>query len=327
MRHLATSLLLLAASGCAAGVAEFRPTERAWGASRQGQEQAIYELNGPDGRAGEAKVWTGGIRKERGSVVADVAIELKNTGPIPLIIDVDSLRLSGVVAGDDVIDDVVPLKTAGNPEVAPRSVGGLRVLFELPGDLSPRDVTEFRLEWTVRIGADAYAQFTPFVRDPTAEGGYGYYDGYAFAPDYWGPGWGLGLGLGWGLGWGWPGYYPYWGVHGHPRHGQPVGRDQPGIAPVAPPRSTRPVVPRGTSGVPPSPTRVVPHMRPSSPAAPAPTVRGAAPASSAPPVVRPMPSSPPQSAPPAARPAPRSAPAPKAEAHAEHDGGGHTQRR
>ncbi len=255
MRRFLYAALVLAA-GCGAQVVQFRPTERVMAESAQGNAEAVYDLVGPQGRAGEAKIWTPGIRKQQGHAVVPVGIEIKNTGLIPISIDPDSLRLAGLKTSKGLTDVSVPTSTlTGATDVAPRSMGDIGLVFTLPGDIDPGDVQEFRVEWTAQIGPETYAQFTPFVQSPEAKGyygdyygsAYGYYDGYwPFVPFY------AGIWLGYPFGgYGCPSWYA-WDCapayyYGGPQHHRPV--------PAAPPPRyvpRRPILPVVAGSPPPA---------------------------------------------------------------------------
>lgn len=159
-----TSLLLLAFAGCAGQRAAFRPTERVLAETSAGLAQAVYDLPRAQGRAGEAKLWTDGIYREGERTIAHVGFEIENTGEVPIVLDLAALRLGEVKTASGTRGELVPTKTTGSAEVKPHSVGIIETFFALPDDTQPRDIEEFRVIWSARIGEERHAEFTPFVR-------------------------------------------------------------------------------------------------------------------------------------------------------------------
>jgi hypothetical protein len=164
------SLLL---GGCAVNRAYFEPTEHARGRTMHGYREAMYELVGPQGRFGEAKVWSRGAYRHDDRTVIQVALELHNTGAKPFDLRAADVVLDPVRADDSVIANVAP---AENSDIvfASGAIGEAAFHFVLPPDVDPGDVHGFRVRWTVRSPEFAYTQNTPFMRERTT-GVYAYY--------------------------------------------------------------------------------------------------------------------------------------------------------
>ena len=160
----ATPLLLLAFAGCAGQRATFRPTERVLAETSQGFAQAVYDLPQAQGRAGEAKLWTDGVYREGDRTIAHVGFEIENTGDVPIVLDLGAVRLAQVKTAAGPRDDLAPARTTGAAEVKPHSVGVVETFFALPEDTKPRDIEEFRVIWSARVGEERRDEFTPFVR-------------------------------------------------------------------------------------------------------------------------------------------------------------------
>jgi hypothetical protein len=170
-RLLIATLLLFA--GCATNRAYFEPTENARGRTMHGYREAMYQLSGPNGAFGEAKVWSRGAYLHDDRTVIQVGFELHNTSGIPF-----ELRAA------DVILDPVRTDTAGITNIPPAensdivyasgAIGETAFHFVLPPGISPGNVRGFRVRWTVRSAQFAYTQNTPFMRERTYYG-YGYY--------------------------------------------------------------------------------------------------------------------------------------------------------
>ena len=208
--------------GCAESRQYFRPTEHVYGETMRGEAEAIYNMVGPFGPFGEAKVWSRGAFSEKGDTVLHATIDLHNTSGVPIIIDPQRIRLDPVRAGKELIKDVKPLERQ-TLSVAPGAFGSVRLRFVLPPHVVPGQVSGFGLRWEVSNGPQKYTQRTPFLEE---RGGYGYgYAGYP-PPAY-------GYGYGYGCNWADPWCRPYgFGV------GVGVGMGRPIY--VAPPAPSRP---------------------------------------------------------------------------------------
>jgi len=207
--------------GCAETRQYFRPTEHVYGETIRGEQEAIYNMVGPFGAFGEAKVWSRGAFREQGKTVLHATIDLHNTSGVPIIIDPQRIRLDPLRAGRELLKDVSPVERQ-TLSVAPGAFGSVRLRFELPGHIVPGQVSSFGLRWEVSNGPQKYAQRTPFLEE---RGGYGY---AGYPP----PAYGWGYGYGYGCSWADPWCRPY----GYGGMGIGVGR------PVfsAPPAPSRP---------------------------------------------------------------------------------------
>ena len=192
--------------GCAETRQYFRPTEHVYGETMRGEPEAIYNMTGPFGPFGEAKVWSRGAFREHGETVLYATIDLHNTSGVPLIIDPQRIRLDPVRAGNELIKDVGPVERQ-TLSVAPGAFGSVRLRFLLPPHVVPGQVSSFGLSWEVTNGPQKYSQRTPFLEErggyayagyppPPYGWGYGYY-GCSFA-DPWCRPYGMGVGMGFG---------------------------------------------------------------------------------------------------------------------------------
>jgi hypothetical protein len=173
-RLLLIGSALVLVAGCATNRAFFEPTENAHGRTMHGYREAMYQLSGPNGAFGEAKVWSRGAYRHEDRTVIQVAFELHNTGAIPFELRAGDVLLDPVRAGDVAIANLPP---AENSDIvyASGAIGEAQFHFVLPPGVSPGDVHGFRVRWTVRSAQFAYSQNTPFMRERT-------YAGYAYYP-------------------------------------------------------------------------------------------------------------------------------------------------
>jgi hypothetical protein len=173
-----TRLLLiftLLLGGCAARWQYFQPTEHVHGTTLQGFKEAIYELHGPQGRFGEAKVWSrGAYRGPGGRTVIHLGIELHNTSGVTLELYAADVRLDRVRTAGGVLTEVAPAET-GSYVAQPTAIVEARFHFVLPAGTSPGDVTAFRARWRVLSAGQSYQQYTPFAEQ---------YRGYWVGPPY-----------------------------------------------------------------------------------------------------------------------------------------------
>src|SRR5262252_620224 len=103
--------VLLATSGCAHSRQYFHPTERVRGQTADGYLEAFYDLVGPRGRFGEAKVWTVGAYRRSEDNVIGVTLELHNTSNQPIDVSAKELRLDPVHASEGTLRRVPPQET------------------------------------------------------------------------------------------------------------------------------------------------------------------------------------------------------------------------
>ena len=189
-----TSMILCAvfavfgAVGCAENHQYFRPTEHVHGETANGDHEAIYELVGPFGPFGEAKVWSRGAFRASGQTLLFAAIELHNTSGVPIVVDPQRIRVDPVRVGASLLHDFAPVQTQAL-SVAPGAFGVVKLHFVLPEDIVPGQVSSFGLRWQVQNGPQSYAQRTPFREarsryayaaypPPYGRFGYGVYGGY-----------------------------------------------------------------------------------------------------------------------------------------------------
>jgi hypothetical protein len=197
----------VAATGCVESSQYFRPTEHVYGETAHGFDEAIYNLVGPFGPFGEAKVWSSGAFSENGNSVLHATIELHNTSGVPIVVQPDQLRLDPVRVGAHLLRDLGP-KERQALSVAPGAFGVVQLHYVLPPEVSPGQVSSFGLRWRVQNGPQSYTQHTPFVEHvrryanmsypPTYGYGYGYfcnpYDPFCRGPYGYG---GFGYGSAW----------------------------------------------------------------------------------------------------------------------------------
>jgi hypothetical protein len=173
---------LVCAGGCAENRQYFRPTEHVFGQTAHGYDEAIYQLVGPFGPFGEAKVWSPGGFHEHDQNFLRVILDLHNTSGVPIELDPQRVRLDPVRAGSALLRNIAPDQKQV-VAVAAGAFGQVVLRFVLPADIRPGKVTGFGLRWQVRNGPQAYSQLTPFIED---RGRYA----YDYPPTY---GWGYGV--------------------------------------------------------------------------------------------------------------------------------------
>ena len=193
MRKWISMCAVVGLLGCAESRQYFRPTEHVYGETMRGEPEAIYNMAGPFGPFGEAKVWSRGAFREDGDTVLYATIDLHNTSGVPLIIDPQRIRLDPVRAGNELLHDVGPVEHQ-TLSVAPGAFGSVRLRFALPPHVVPGQVSSFGLRWEVTNGPQKYAQRTPFLEE--RGGGYAY-AAYPPPPYGWGYGYGCSIGDPW----------------------------------------------------------------------------------------------------------------------------------
>jgi hypothetical protein len=167
-------LVAVSFSGCAASRQYFQPTERVRGSTLQGYPEAIYELVGPAGPFGEAKVWSrGSYRGPNKATVVHVSIEIHNTSAVPTQLNAADVKLDPVRTRDGVLAGVTPAEN-GVYSVPPGTIREARFHFVLPPGTSPGDVRGFRVGWSVSNAGHPYPQQTPFIPEVQSS-----YYGYA----------------------------------------------------------------------------------------------------------------------------------------------------
>jgi hypothetical protein len=188
MRLLLWFSMFVVLGGCAHNRQYFRPTERVRGQTLSGYHEAFYDLVGPQGRFGEAKVWSIGAYRRGDASVLEVSLEVHNTSAQPIEISAKDLRLSPVRTSSQVFQQVAPAET-GVFQVKPQSHAGVKVHFILPAGVLPGEVSSFRFAWKVGSAAQSYAQATPFREEaafypPPIYQGYIYYSPFYYCSPY-----------------------------------------------------------------------------------------------------------------------------------------------
>jgi hypothetical protein len=200
-------------AGCAESRQYFRPTEHVYGETLRGDREAIYNLVGPRGPFGEAKVWSHGAFREEGATVLHATIDIHNTSGAEIVVDPQRIRLEPVRVGADLLHDFAPVERQAL-SIAPGAFGSVRLRFVLPASIHPAQVSSFGLHWQVDNGPQKYTQTTPFLEESGHYGYYGYPAAYGVAYGY-GCSWadpfcrpyGFGsYGFGYGYGYGGGGY-------------------------------------------------------------------------------------------------------------------------
>jgi hypothetical protein len=162
-RLLPFGLALLALCGCAASRQYFQPTERVHGVTVQGYREAIYELMGPHGRFGEAKLWSrGGYRGPHGRTVIHLAIEVHNTSSDVLELRSAEVKLDPVRTEHGQLAALAPAETDVHV-IPPGAIVQARLHFVLADGTAPGEVVAFRAHWNVRATTYGYSQYTPFM--------------------------------------------------------------------------------------------------------------------------------------------------------------------
>jgi hypothetical protein len=184
VRHALILCAVVWATGCAESSQFFRPTEHVYGETPHGFDEAIYNMVGPFGPFGEAKVWSDGAFSEHGDSVVHATLELHNTSGVPLVVRPEQLRLDPVRVGSHLLHDFAPIEKQAL-SVAPGAFGTVELRFVLPPDIRPGEVSSFGLRWSVQNGPQSYSQRTPFTEQvrrfangaypPTYGFGYGYF--------------------------------------------------------------------------------------------------------------------------------------------------------
>lgn len=189
MQRPIAGFVLLLAAGCSTAREYVRPTERVTAESFTGYPAAEYDLQRAGRHVGEVKIWSRGAARQSidgvRRTVIHVALEVENTGQQPLSIDPASLRLQQIQTNERVVPDTTPFRTRGTPSVPPGRTEVFEAFFALPADVTPQDVDAFRLQWSVQIDGQRYAQITPFIEfSPAAVRYYTYGPYYGFYPYY-----------------------------------------------------------------------------------------------------------------------------------------------
>ena len=199
------------ASGCAARTQYFEPTERVEGRTIEGFEAAFYDLAGPSGDFGSAKLWSTGAREAKVDgfprTVIEVHYQIQNRGTYPVTVDARRLALRTVETRSGRFEDVPAAGVSGTQTIAPGTVGEGYAIFALPAAVEPSEVAAFNVRWSVEGGPQRYSDLTPFTQVPSGvwyTPSYGYYDPFWGYGPYSGGFYGYGAGFGYGTGFGYP---------------------------------------------------------------------------------------------------------------------------
>jgi hypothetical protein len=187
-----TGACVAAFGGCAARTQYFEPTERVEGRTLEGFEAAFYELRGPRGDFGQAKLWsTGAVEAKVDGVprtVIEVHYQVQNRGSYPVSVNPRQLSLRTVETRSGRFENVPAADVTGDVAIAPGAVGEGYAIFALPPEVEPSDVVAFNVRWAIDGGPQRYSNLTPFTQVPSGvwyTPGYGYYDPFwGFGPYY-----------------------------------------------------------------------------------------------------------------------------------------------
>lgn len=167
MRTLSLVLLLCAAA--CQSTRSFAPRENATALAPSGDVAAVYAVAG-----GEVHVWSRGTRwcdpgGIAGNDVPDeqvevhVGFELENTGKELLTLDLATLQLDDLWAGELHQSAIKPQATTGLATAEPGSIARLEAVFWPVGGPRPRDIDGFNLRFSVLSGKETVlSQVTPF---------------------------------------------------------------------------------------------------------------------------------------------------------------------
>jgi hypothetical protein len=159
--------MVLALAGCG-GSQLFEATGHATGVSPQGLAAAEYDLWGPYGNTGEARVWSTGAYD--GAVdgtpatIIHVVIDLQNNGETPMTLT--DLRLESAEVDGLRLRDLPPVRVDGSNVVTPGGESRVDAYFAVSNHIDPDDLSGFRVRWNVQQGQRSYAQRTPFMQAP-----------------------------------------------------------------------------------------------------------------------------------------------------------------
>jgi hypothetical protein len=180
-------LALLAAPGCRARTARFRPAESP-GQDALTQVSAYYELQVEGRNWGDVKVWSQGAYPKAvdgRTPVIHVGLRLRNdsNGPMDLRLDRTNIEINTRDRQLLVVQE--PIQTDGEMTVAPGSLERIALFYPLPEGLGAGDLLAFEVNWAVETGEVIHTHSTPFIRE-----------GNGRPYHYWRPG-----------------FYPYYGWH------------------------------------------------------------------------------------------------------------------
>lgn len=201
MRQLLVLVALLLPA-CGTSRAYFIPREDVRAQSPRGWPAAQYAVaNANEASVGEVRIWSEGAQRleiegEKRSVL-HIGFEIENRSTAPMVLEVPACRLAEVEVADVRLASVAPDGDQSNFEVPAGRSGLIDLEFVMPRDTLPRDIEEFKAQWTLTAGAIKLVQSTPFRVDTGRTRGraYGYYGYYGGWGPYYDPWWGFGTGF------------------------------------------------------------------------------------------------------------------------------------
>jgi len=181
--------LWLAAAGACASHRNFTPRENQNGSGPGGQPAAVYAIAVGDAR-GEVRLWSGGSAAVDvdGAAVSELHLgfEIENTGKQPLHLVPEALQCDELWVGEQRLQGLSPVRTAGQPLAAPGTTTRFEAWFR-PDLGGPRDIEAFAVRFRVDgPEGELLTQVTPF--SPYLPRGSRYDD-----PWYWRSGVGFGF--------------------------------------------------------------------------------------------------------------------------------------
>ncbi len=180
--------------------ASFQPTENATGVGLGGQPAAAYDVRTPgsDQPTVHVNVWSQGARVVGGQTHVYLALEIRNTGNLPVSVDPGQLALdafdeNGAPLGTPALEGTSA--DGGNLTIAPGATATVRLSYALAAGVGPTAIASLRLRWGLALAdGERYLQYTEFARTPEAQPYYegyiaydpvfGYYDPFFFGPAY-----------------------------------------------------------------------------------------------------------------------------------------------
>lgn len=190
MTRVIVASIFFCLAGCASGTQAFMPGTNLHGLRADGHREALYVLQGKQGRFGEVKTWSRGavvsVLDGAPRTVLHVGFELNNTGALPLVLSAKEIVLEVIHTDGGSFQSIAP-RFARELAVAPQSIGQSQAIFVLPDGVDPSDVRSFQVRWAAHAGLQTYRQATPFLAlrersDVYPYGGVVYEYGH---PDYW----------------------------------------------------------------------------------------------------------------------------------------------
>lgn len=188
-----TLLPILLLVGACAETASFQPTENITAAGHGGQLAAGYDIGKSAGGSPyvHVNVWSDGASVANGRTQVGIALEVRNTGSLPVQLDQRALSLEAF--NSDGRHFPAPALTridspTGSLAVPPGSAVTLHLAYTFPVKIPPDALSSLRLRWSIlRQDGQRYVQFTEFGRTPDYEYGYPYYSPFWYDPFFFSP--------------------------------------------------------------------------------------------------------------------------------------------